>query len=99
MRGGRVVQEVFLYAYLEADSFDRARGSEKTWITQIALSRALDRKSYLAKRGNYAGGGLGWLDEIPGKIDLERESAPDDSMLLFRGTGTERNQRAIQGAA
>lgn len=49
-----VVQEVFLYVYLKRQLFDPSKGSIKSWIVQIALSRALDRKLHLARRGCYA---------------------------------------------
>jgi RNA polymerase sigma-70 factor, ECF subfamily len=70
-----VVQEVFLYVHLKAHLFNPAKGSEKTWVMQIALSRALDRKSYLSKRGFYAGSDNRLLGDLLGKTDLERETA------------------------
>ncbi len=70
-----VVQEVFLYAYLKANRFDPARGSEKTWIMQIALSRALDRKSYLARhRFNASAEGKPIPSESSVDSDLERKT-------------------------
>ena len=80
-----VVQEVFLYAYLKAHLFNPARGSEKTWITQITLSRALDRKSYLTKHGFYAGGNDCSIEELLAKTDLETEiSAKLNRLYLER---------------
>jgi RNA polymerase sigma-70 factor (ECF subfamily) len=70
-----VVQEVFLYVYLKENLFNPARGSEKTWIMQIALSRALDRKLYLARRGFYGSADNRLLSGLLGKTDLERETA------------------------
>jgi RNA polymerase sigma-70 factor (ECF subfamily) len=41
-----VVQEVFFYLYKKSNLFDGSKGSVKNWILQIALHRALDRKSH-----------------------------------------------------
>jgi RNA polymerase sigma-70 factor (ECF subfamily) len=69
-----VVQEAFFYIYRKAALFDPARGCAKTWLVQIAYHRALDRKSYLARRGFYLGTEIGALgDTLLGKTDLDRE--------------------------
>lgn len=71
-----VVQEVFFYVYKKAQLFDGGKGSVKNWIVQIALHRALDRKSHLARRGFYAGTELESLDDtLAGETDLDREIA------------------------
>jgi RNA polymerase sigma-70 factor (ECF subfamily) len=69
-----VVQESFFYVYKKSMLFDGSKGSVKTWILQIALHRALDRKSHLARRGFYAGTDIGSLDDtLLGETDLDRE--------------------------
>ncbi len=69
-----VVQEAFFYLYKKSMLFDGSKGSAKNWITQIALHRALDRKSYLARRGFYSGTDIGALgDTLLGETDLDRE--------------------------
>jgi RNA polymerase sigma-70 factor, ECF subfamily len=69
-----VVQEAFFYVYKKSMLFDRSKGSVKSWILQIALHRALDRKSHLARRGFYAGTDIGSLDDtLSGETDLDRE--------------------------
>jgi RNA polymerase sigma-70 factor (ECF subfamily) len=69
-----VVQEAFFYLYKKSMLFDGSKGSAKNWITQIALHRALDRKSHLARRGFYAGTDIGTLgDTLLGETDLDRE--------------------------
>jgi RNA polymerase sigma-70 factor, ECF subfamily len=69
-----VVQEAFFYVYKKSMLFDGSKGSVKSWIVQIALHRALDRKSHLARRGFYAGTDIGSLDDtLLGETDLERE--------------------------
>ena len=50
-----LTQEVFLEVYREADKFDPARGSVKTWILQYANHRSLNRWKYLKLRGHYDG--------------------------------------------
>jgi RNA polymerase sigma-70 factor (ECF subfamily) len=69
-----IVQEAFFYVYKKSTLFDGSKGSVKSWILQIALHRALDRKSHLARRGFYAGTDIGSLDDtLLGETDLERE--------------------------
>jgi RNA polymerase sigma-70 factor (ECF subfamily) len=69
-----VVQDVFFYLYKKAMLFDASKGSAKNWILQIALHRALDKKSHLARRGFYVGTEIGALDDtLLGATDLDRE--------------------------
>jgi RNA polymerase sigma-70 factor (ECF subfamily) len=69
-----VVQEAFFYVYKKSTLFDGSKGSVKSWILQIALHRALDRKAHLARRGFYAGTDIGCLDDtLLGETDLDRE--------------------------
>ena len=69
-----VVQEAFFYVYKKSTLFDGSKGSVKSWILQIALHRALDRKAHLARRGFYAGTDIGSLDDtLLGGTDLDRE--------------------------
>jgi RNA polymerase sigma-70 factor, ECF subfamily len=69
-----IVQEAFFYVYKKSMLFDGSKGSVKSWILQIALHRALDRKSHLARRGFYAGTDIGSLDDtLLGETDLDRE--------------------------
>jgi RNA polymerase sigma-70 factor, ECF subfamily len=68
------VQDTFLYIYTKADRFDSRKGSAKAWIIQIALHRALDRKSYLGRRGFYVGTEIDPVaDTLLGATDLDRE--------------------------
>jgi len=69
-----VVQEVFFTIYQKAPQFDRAKGSGKTWLVQIAFSRARDRRSHLLRRGFYSGTDIESLDDtLPGEDNVERE--------------------------
>jgi RNA polymerase sigma-70 factor (ECF subfamily) len=69
-----IVQEAFFQVFQKARLFDPSKGSAKTWILQIAFRRALDRKSYLDRRGFYANEKINYLDDsLSGGTDLDRE--------------------------
>lgn len=69
-----VVQEAFFYLYKKSRRFDGSKGTVKNWILQIALHRALDRKSHLVRRGFYLGTEISSLDDtLMGETDLDRE--------------------------
>jgi RNA polymerase sigma-70 factor, ECF subfamily len=69
-----VVQEVFLAIYQKAFQFDAAKGSGKTWLVQIAFSRARDRRSHLTRRGFYSGTDIDSLDDtLQGRDNIEHE--------------------------
>ena len=69
-----VVQDAFFYLYKKSTLFDESKGAVKSWILQIALHRALDRKAHLARRGFYLGTDIGSLDDtLLGETDLDRE--------------------------
>jgi RNA polymerase sigma-70 factor (ECF subfamily) len=69
-----VVQEAFFHLYKKAALFDSAKGTAKNWILQVALHRALDRKTHLARRGFYVGTDVGAVgDTLLGRTDLDRE--------------------------
>src|SRR5205823_4482427 len=67
-----VAQEVFFYLYRKPQVFDPSKGTLKAWIIQIAISRSLDRKSYLARRGLHIAADIGAL-ELSGETDLEQQ--------------------------
>ena len=69
-----VVQETFFYIYQRSALFDQKKGRAKTWIVQVAYSRALDRRAHLLRRGFYSGTEIESLDDtLVGKTDVERE--------------------------
>ena len=69
-----VVQETFFQVFQKSKLFDASKGAAKAWIIQIACRRALDRKSYLNRRGFYRGTDVGSLDDtLSGATDLDRE--------------------------
>jgi len=69
-----IVQEAFFQIFQKANLFDRTKGTAKAWIVQIAFHLALDRKSYLDRRGFYLVTDIGCLaDTLLGKTDLDRE--------------------------
>lgn len=68
------VQETFLYLFRKAALFDAQKGSAKAWIVQVAFHRALDKKSYLTRRGFYFGTEIDSAeDTLLGTTDLDRE--------------------------
>jgi RNA polymerase sigma-70 factor (ECF subfamily) len=68
------VQETFLYLYQKATLFDAQKGTARAWIVQAAFHRALDRRSYLVRRGFYLGTEVdGVEDTLAGSSDLDRE--------------------------
>ena len=69
-----VVQETFFQVFQKASLFDASKGAAKAWIVQISFHRALDRKSYLNRRGFYLGTDSACLqDTLIGKADVDRE--------------------------
>jgi RNA polymerase sigma-70 factor (ECF subfamily) len=50
-----LVQETFIRLCSEANSFDREKGSARTWIVQMIYRRAFDRRAYLHRRQFYRG--------------------------------------------
>lgn len=69
-----IVQEVFLYLHRRSELFDPARGTARTFIKQVAYSRALDRREYLVRRQFYSGTDLDSApDRVVGDTDLERD--------------------------
>jgi RNA polymerase sigma-70 factor (ECF subfamily) len=69
-----VVQEVFFQVFQKVSLFDSTKGTAKAWIVQIGFHRALDRKSYLDRRGFYFRTDIGGLnDSLPGETDPYRE--------------------------
>lgn len=69
-----LVQDAFFHIYKKSSHFDRAKGTAKNWILQVALHRALDRKAHLSRRGFYVGTDSAALDDtLLGGTDLDRE--------------------------
>jgi RNA polymerase sigma-70 factor (ECF subfamily) len=68
------VQETFLYLFQKASLFDAEKGTAKAWIVQVAFHRALDKRSYLSRRGFYIGTDIdAERDTLAGDADLDRE--------------------------
>src|SRR5260370_38435698 len=70
---GEVLQEVFLFVWRAAATFDPARGSVLAWLLLATRSRAIDR---LRTRRPAARAGLTRVDRAPDTPD-PRDVAPD----------------------
>jgi RNA polymerase sigma-70 factor (ECF subfamily) len=68
-----VVQEAFIALFQRSKLFDPSKGTAKAWIAQIAFNRALDRKSYLKRRGFYFEADVECLNNLVAETDLDRE--------------------------
>jgi RNA polymerase sigma-70 factor, ECF subfamily len=79
-----VVQEAFFRVFQRAKLFDQSKGTAKGWIVRIAFHRALDRKSYLDRRGFYLGTNIDSLDDtLLGETDLCREIGAKLNLVLL----------------
>jgi RNA polymerase sigma-70 factor, ECF subfamily len=69
-----LVQEVFLRLLERAPRFDPSKGAAKPWLVRVAYNRALDRRTYLARRRFRSGTDLDLVAEsLSGGQDLEAE--------------------------
>lgn len=69
-----IAQEVFFQIFQKSNLFDASKGTAKGWIIQIAFHRALDRKSYLARRGFHQDFALEAVrNNLSDETDLDRE--------------------------
>src|SRR5689334_4066469 len=48
-----LIQELFIYVWDRAQTFDSRKSPAKFWLSQVAYSRALDRRDYLKARRFY----------------------------------------------
>jgi RNA polymerase sigma-70 factor, ECF subfamily len=48
-----LVQELFLFIFQKAQTFDSTKSSASSWIIQMAYHRAIDRRRYLSFRQHY----------------------------------------------
>jgi RNA polymerase sigma-70 factor, ECF subfamily len=91
-----LVQELFLFIFQKAPTFDAARSSGASWIIQMAYHRAIDRRRYLGFRQHYNAekadeerlmGSRGQIsiDELAGKAllnKLRKELSADQQQTL-----------------
>ena len=80
-----VVQEVFLYVWRAAASFDPARGSALAWLLVATRSRAIDRLR--ARRPASSRGELRRLNDVPesavpGDVELDSAAREWESLCL-----------------
>jgi RNA polymerase sigma-70 factor, ECF subfamily len=70
-----LVQTVFLYLYQRAELYEADKGAARSWILQVTYHRALDKRTYLARRQFYLGTDLIVSpDTLSGGADVEREA-------------------------
>jgi RNA polymerase sigma-70 factor (ECF subfamily) len=70
-----VVQEVFLYAWRAASSFDPFRGSVLAWLIVATRSRAIDRIRTRKSSVSSDDAGRGPLADLPASDDVEHGAA------------------------
>jgi RNA polymerase sigma-70 factor (ECF subfamily) len=80
-----VVQEVFLYAWRAAASFDPARGSVLAWLLVATRSRAIDRVRTRRPVVGPDPGGRDPLEDLPAAGDVEQGSVLREWETLCRG--------------
>jgi len=87
-----LVQEVFIYVWNRAQNFDPGKSPPKFWLSQVAYSRALDRRDYLKARRFYDSvEGADLFERIPFNRSLEEEVAASELRKLFAREITELN--------
>jgi RNA polymerase sigma-70 factor, ECF subfamily len=91
-----LLQELFLFIFQKAQTFDSAKSSASSWIIQMAYHRAIDRRRYLSFRQHYktqeldedrAIGNRGQIsiDEVAGRAlltKLRKELSADQQQTL-----------------
>jgi RNA polymerase sigma-70 factor (ECF subfamily) len=85
-----LVQDVFLLVHRDPGAFDRAKGSARSWIFQIAHRRAISRHRYLCSRHFYSRVDL---DDVTGELGDPRPfiGQPGNSINeMFGETGVQR---------
>jgi RNA polymerase sigma-70 factor, ECF subfamily len=70
-----VLQEVFLYVWRSASSFDASRGTVLAWLLVVTRSRAIDRVRVRRPGPRGAVRDLEELSNRPGSQDVEADSA------------------------
>jgi len=80
-----VVQDVFLYAWRAAATFDPSRGNVISWLLVATRSRAIDRLRTRRVVATSEPGGRDPLEDLPADADIERGSADREWESLCRG--------------
>jgi RNA polymerase sigma-70 factor, ECF subfamily len=80
-----LVQDVFLYVFNKAIAFDAGRGSLRSWLLQIAYSRAFDRRDYLTVRRFYDYCQIDEIiDSVPSQFCLENQGEISELREVLR---------------
>jgi len=70
-----VLQEVFLYVWRSASSFDASRGTVLAWLLVVTRSRAIDRVRSRRPMSRAVRQDLDEISNTPGAQDVEADSA------------------------
>jgi RNA polymerase sigma-70 factor (ECF subfamily) len=84
-----VLQEVFLYAWRAASTFDPSRGSVLAWLIVVTRSRAIDRLRTRRASPGHDPGENDPLAELPAGDDVEGGSAAREWEALCRSAVSE----------
>jgi len=77
-----LVQDVFLYVYQKSQDFDPAKSKLRSWLIQIAYSRAFNKREYLSLRRFYDYCEIEEvIDTVPSRVSAEK----DRETLELRG--------------
>ena len=80
-----LLQDVFLYVFQKSGDFDPAKGSFRSWIVQIAYSRAFNKREYLALRRFYDYCHIDEvLEGVPSDFSAERLELANEVRGLLR---------------
>jgi len=81
-----LLQDVFLYVFEKSRDFDAAKGPFRSWIVQIAYSRAFNKREYLALRRFYDYCHIDEvLEGIPSDFSAERLELANELRSLLKG--------------
>jgi RNA polymerase sigma-70 factor, ECF subfamily len=92
-----LVQELFLFIFQKAKSFDSAKSSASSWLIQMAYHRAIDRRRYLSTRQHYKSQELDEdrLIGIRGQISID-DLAGKALLMSFRKELSPHQQQTLE---
>lgn len=82
-----LMQEVFFDVYRFADRFDPAKGTVRGWIIQFAFHKGLNRRKYLALRGEFENQQIEQFD-LPGVCAQNGHASSEIMAVVQQGLAT-----------